>query len=1023
MVGRAYVVGMAALVLLYYTVAPLRPVTAGAVGLAATATIVTGVVCRRPRRAGGWLLLAVATALLGTGNVLLTLKTSFPAGGFPTAADICYLLAYLPLAIGLIWLGRPRFVSRDWPMLLDIGALSLAGSAVVWIVLVRPAVLGMHMTGFGRIAAVISGVGFVAVLAAAVRVMLAWYTSLTFGLLSLGTAGFLVADFSYAFALIHGTWTAGPVNLGYLAFGALAGAAALRPDVSEVRSADPGRHQLGPGRLVLLAVTLLIGPSALLIEATSGPVTTGVAIGLVTAAVAVLMLVRLALSAQALRRRLVRESAFRAASRSLMVATTAGEVQAGLDTAMSTMVDGHHDRARARLVGPVPGPPGAGTVDKGATTTVPAPAEDLSPAQLRTTGSGRAVPGADGALVVPLAGADPGQRTAVFTGPPGDLVELAAMLTTLADQAGLALARIDLSWRLRAEERERYFRSLVLTSRDVTLICRNGRIDYATPSAGALFRYDVRGRLFDSVVRRSAAADTLIAGHPAGDRSVTIGPAAEPEPWSSFEDGTEGVIEQPGGVTLTVEVHRRDLTDDPTVAGVVTTLRDVTAERELQRTLSYRATHDGLTGLANAELFRDQLRGDREASTPGAIGAVAFIDLDDFKLVNDVHGHDIGDGLLMTVAHRIRSTLRTGDLASRLGGDEFAVLLRDVPNFDAARRAAQRIADVLARPAIVGGLSVDCRASIGLAIASGPDEYDSLLRHADTALYSAKAEGKGRWRQYRHGMLSTGRRRTDLRAELELAIEHEALTLHYQPIIELATGVTVGYEALIRTRRPELSTADSMMSATPANLVRLAEDHGLIVQLGDWVLTRALADTGRLNTDPAVPIFMAVNVSATQLRIPGFADTVRQRLATSGVDPGLLVFEITENLLVEEDERAWSYLGDLRADGVRVAIDDYGTGYASLSYLRQPGIDIVKIDGSFVREITSTRNRTLLDAVVGLTARLGLDQIAEGIEDSATRDVLIELGCRYGQGFLYAQPMPIDAAVRWRPPALALSRG
>jgi EAL domain-containing protein (putative c-di-GMP-specific phosphodiesterase class I) len=257
------------------------------------------------------------------------------------------------------------------------------------------------------------------------------------------------------------------------------------------------------------------------------------------------------------------------------------------------------------------------------------------------------------------------------------------------------------------------------------------------------------------------------------------------------------------------------------------------------------------------------------------------------------------------------------------------------------------------------------------------------------------------------------RRRADLREELESAIREEALTLHYQPVVELATGITVGFEALLRAREPGSPTADTAIPASASHLVRLAEDHGLIVQLGHWVLGQALTDACLFNSDGARrPIFVGVNVSAAQLRQPGFVDDARELLADAGIDPSLLVLEITESLLVR-DERPWGYLAELRTDGVRVAIDDYGTGYASLSYLRHSGIDIVKIDRTFVQDGASPRARLLLEAVVTLTTRLGLTQVAEGIENESTRELLVELGCRYGQGFLFAEAMPLPQALEW----------
>jgi len=982
--GRAYVATVAVLLIVYAALPRAHAELAVALCLLAVGAIWYGVVHRRPRRWGGWLLLAVSNVLLTIGLVGTAVDPPTPdLSNYPTVGDIAYLCAYLPLAVGLLWLGRPRIASRDVPMVLDTLALGLAGSMVVWIALLRPAVIGLDLDGAGRLVAVASGVGWVSVLAAGARVMLSWRVNLALALLGFGVIAFLFSDFEYAIALVAGTLgTGGLIGLGVAGFVGLTGAAALTPSMTRVDSPIGTRHQLGAGRLGMLSVALLIAPTVLLLEASTGQVTTGVAIGVVALAVGVVVIVRLALSARVLRLRATRDRALAATSRNLMLAANPSDVAASLDHGFTEML----------------GPDGPGAVRLSEREPSGDPGPDQDPPewhQWRGPPSTLNILDGRAELTVPVT-----HRAVTYTGPIDHVVELIGMLESMADQAGLALTRIELESRLRTDDRERYFRSLVLTSREVTLICRKGRVEYATPSARAMFGYDVQGRQFDTVVRRGAVSRGM--------------PIRSGEGWSPFEEGVEGYIDRPDGAVLTVEVHRRDLTDDPTVHGIVTTLRDVTAERELRQELSHRASHDGLTGLANAELFREELRAERELNRGNVEAAVLFLDLDDFKAVNDTHGHEVGDGLLITVAHRIRSTLRVGDLAARLGGDEFAVLLRDVPNAEAARAAAQRIEDALIPPAVVAGISLDCKASIGLAIATRPSEYDSLMRHADTALYSAKADGKGRWQQYRSGMMSAVRRRADLRDELETAIREEALTLHYQPVVELATGVTVGFEALLRAREPGSPSADRAIPASASHLVRLAEDHGLIVQLGHWVLGQALRDARVFNADGARrPVFVGVNVSAAQLRQPGFVDDARELLTDVSIDPGLLVLEITESLLARDDERPWGYLADLRTDGVRVAIDDYGTGYASLSYLRHSGIDIVKIDRSFVQDGTSPRARLLLESVVTLTTRLGLAQVAEGIENESTRELLVQLGCRYGQGFLFAEAMPLPQAIEW----------
>jgi diguanylate cyclase (GGDEF)-like protein/PAS domain S-box-containing protein len=805
-------------------------------------------------------------------------------------------------------------------------------------------------------------------LASAVRVAVRWQPNQALNELVAGAIAFLAADFAYGENLLQAEWRHIPVVFfGYSALMVLSGTAALAAARGRLDAPSQPAHQLGFRRMAILAIALLVGPTLLLVEATPGPVKAGVAIGLAGLSVGAIVLVRLWLSARSSRRRAVRERAFLTASRSLVEATTNAEVTAALRTALGRMLPPR--TACAVQVGPIEIRPSI---------------EDIEPTQfvvpiVRT--------------VSPPLSKQPSPRDEiVFIAPSDELAELRPTLLALSNQAGAALDRIEMMRRLRAEERERYFRTLVLTSTDATLITRVGRIEYATPSARTIFGRDVLGGYFDDLVRRSSVDDP-----------------PDPRPWSDEEEAAEGYVQHADGRETPVVVHRRDLTTDPTVNGVVSTLRDVTAERELRRDLAYRASHDALTGLANAQAFGDELRREDAAARklhdrrgrPGDGRAALFVDLDDFKNVNDTYGHQVGDQLLAEVGLRIRSCLRDNDVAARLGGDEFAVLLRDVGDERAAHAVAQRIVDALAEPIRVGGIPLTAHASVGLAYTSHLGDLDTLLRNADTALYTAKAHGKAQWWQYREGMTNPSRHNGDRRQRLEQALDHGHLSVHYQPIVELRTGITVGFEALVRfvdPRRP--------MSTT--ELIEIAEESGLISRIGEFVLRRALADAAEWDPD----VFVSVNVSARQMQQPVFAETVDSELTTTGFDPARLVLEITETMPVDDD-RSWTYLNRLRDRGVRVAIDDYGTGHASLTYLRQPIVDLVKIDKSFVDGLRTTRDRRLLQAITELCRDLGLDTIAEGVGDADRRDALIEAGCRYGQGFLFSPALPVDQAARW----------
>jgi diguanylate cyclase (GGDEF)-like protein len=984
-VARLCFVGLAIVALIVYFGIPLaKPVGAGLLGVASVGAIGAGVGIFRPQRWAGWMLLATAVALLTAGAVVSTAMAMMTpwATVHPGPPDVLYVLVYLPMAVGLLVLGRPVLPSRDWPMLLDTAALSLAVSLVVWIVLVGPAVTARHVTGPNVYAVIAAWVGYVAVVAAAFRVFIAWRTNVSLALLALAVSWLLVADFLYGTRVLSG-WATNPlIEPGVVAFGLLCGASALTRSMARAASPLPARHRLGPLRLGILAMIILAAPTILFVEATSGAVTTGAAIAVVAAAVGVLMLVRLYLTAKAYRRRVRREEAVRVASHRMLAADTEDQVGDVVARAVATMVPA------------------------GAVSTV----RLLDHAGVRTSSARAQLAGVD-AMVLPLAadagtsaGAEPcrpgstrtdrlrawGRPALLVRAPMVDLAELTPVLLALADQASSVMQRITLSATLQAEGRERYFRTLVLTSDDVTLISRDGVITYATPSAKAMFGRDVNGRTVDDLIVRQHA----------------------PPQWWTTTTGAEAHVPT-SGHELAVWVRSRDLCADPTVAGVVTTLRDITKERRLQADLAYRASHDRLTGLANAQGFSDQLTTDDTASPAVERRgerkhgrAALFIDLDDFKIVNDTYGHRVGDQLLTEVAGRITACLRTDDLAARLGGDEFAAVLRNIADLGAAHEIAQRIADALATPATLGDIIVDCQASIGVAYAAGPGDTDTLLRQADIALYNAKAAGKGHWRQYHDGMVAPTRQHIEDRHRLEEALRDGRLSVYYQPIVDLHTADPIGFEALIR-----LSDEPPM---TPDEVIAVAEDTGLIATLGVWILDQALAALPVLNP-PGIskPRYVSVNVSARQVRQPDFVETVRRRIADTDADPALLVLEVTENMLVGGDtDRAWTFLADLRRHGVRIALDDYGTGYASLGYLRQPVFDIVKTDRTFLID-PGPRNLILLQAVHGVCERLNLDLVVEGVENVAGLNLATAAGAQHGQGFHYTPALPLEAAATW----------
>ena len=453
----------------------------------------------------------------------------------------------------------------------------------------------------------------------------------------------------------------------------------------------------------------------------------------------------------------------------------------------------------------------------------------------------------------------------------------------------------------------------------------------------------------------------------------------------------------------------QDAEGAPIGASVI--VRDITDRKRLEEELAHQALHDSLTGLPNRELFQDRLRQSLQPvrSRPEAIGnhALLFIDLDDFKLINDTLGHRTGDELLIAVAARLRDAIRTTDTAARLGGDEFTILLENVTDEAEAEAAADRILEALRRPFELGDHQVVVTASVGIAFGSaGRDRPDDVLRSADTALYEAKGRGKGRHETYHQAMNVRAWRRLEVENQLRLAIARGQLRLHYQPIIDLAAQRVAGLEALIRWQHPTRGLVP------PADFIGLAEQTGLIVQLGAFVRETAIADLAALRRTPAgAHLTMSINASPRELVQTGMAESVGALLTRHGVPGDALRIEITEGAALDGEQSAGT-IRALRQLGVRISIDDFGRGYASLGSFRELEIDGLKIDRAFVDGVGQEREDTaIVTAAIAFGKALDVEVTGEGIETPEQLAALRALGCQYGQGFLFSRPVPLDEIV------------
>ncbi|MEX0984644.1 MAG: EAL domain-containing protein, partial [Actinomycetota bacterium] len=570
-------------------------------------------------------------------------------------------------------------------------------------------------------------------------------------------------------------------------------------------------------------------------------------------------------------------------------------------------------------------------------------------------------------------------------------------LESLTSQVALALESAALTEDLLIQQSQERFASLVRNSSDlVMLIDPDTTITYASPSAERVLGIpaeSLEGTRFSDLI-------------PAEDRGRVLTFLTTMAEGEGHTGLTEFRVAHRDGGLRTVETLRTNLLHDPNVKGIVLNARDISERKEFEEQLSHQAFHDQITGLANRALFRDRVSHalERRARDDKPV-SVLFMDLDDFKTINDSLGHAAGDQLLRELSERLLGNLRTADTAARLGGDEFAVLLEDDEGMTAAD-VAQRVLEMLEEPFTLDGTEVFARASIGISVAEPGDVVadgaEELLRNADVAMYMAKENGKSRYQLFEPAMHDTALKRLELKASLQRALEHGEFRLFYQPVIELETGRISGVEALIRWFHPERGIVP------PLDFIPLAEETGLIVPIGRWVLLEACRYAAELQarypTDP--PLHMAVNLSARQVARPEIVDDVRQILADTGIDPSTLTLEITESVMMQDMEMAIARLTELKTLGVLLAIDDFGTGYSSLNYVRRFPVDILKVDKSFIDGVTDGgESSALTAAVIELAAILNLKPVAEGIERPDQLDKLLALKCDLGQGYLFAKPL------------------
>ena len=1019
---------IAALTALYYAAPGWHVVVWGVIGVCSVAAIAVGTWRNRPRRISPWCFLAMALVMFVTGNTVNNLPQSVMQrhDWLPTLVGALYLAIFPLLIVAVVMLTRAGAGNRDPASLMDSLALACGVGLLLWTVLVAPHLRDPNLTLLDSITAILFPLGDLALVAAVTRLMIAVRRSPAVLLLIFGAAGLFVSDVLYGLAQLHGQWQRGTVvDLGWIAFYGLWGAAALHPSMVELTKPRILRQPSASlRRLLLPGLSCLIGPSVLLAEAVSGSVRDGMAIAVISTMTLGLSLPRVAGVMITHRQGLDRERGLRSAAADLLSATDAAEVEAIVLRTVAQLVPRRtHHRAFFAVrdlwaTGAVGGEGGLllARLDE----TCPVSATELRQTRALPAEIATQIAEFETTLVCPLALDDLPTRASnvgvlLVAAAEMTLISIQGVVDVLATQAALALDRIRLTADNKRRASDEYFRTLVQNAADVILIVEDdGTIRYASPSAAAVVGADdLLGAALPDVVHassRHALAAVL-------DLARAGGPEPELPPVLQLADGSTHI-----------ELDCRDLRGAPSVRGLVVTLRDVTARIRMQRELHQRAYYDAMTGLANRTAFVERLAAAVDkASGTGATVGVILLDLDDFKAVNDRLGHATGDAVLIEASRRLSGLLIPGldtatplGLPARLGSDEFAVLVERAPRQADVDELARRIVAEFAAPFVLADVddTVTATASVGVATTVTDETAQDLLRHADLALYAAKGDGKARWGRYDRDRHMVMLRRMELRAELHKAVSSPDLTdaqfvLVYQPIVDLATGDTVAFEALLRWHHPTRGLVP------PLDFIDLAEESPEVIsRLGAWVLRTGIAAAARwYHHHPTAgkrPPYISVNVSPAQFRTPGFTDLVRVELAKAGLPPELLLLEITESLLLDRANDVWNDLRGLQDLGVRIAIDDFGTGYSSLSYLQSAPVDILKLDRSFISTITTSPTQfAVVESVFRLAERLSMRVVAEGIETTGDRDALRGLGCHLGQGYLYARPMSLEDADRW----------